>query len=71
LGHVIHFAMRSVLLGAVVAALAAAPIFLFTRKGSAARAWMLATPNRVTMVGIGVLAALWTCLAPYNRATGA
>lgn len=42
-------------------------IFLFTKKGSRARAWVTATPNRIASVGIVILILLWAGVLIHNE----
>ena len=46
-------------------------VFIFTRKGSKLRNWVLATPNRTGSVGVGALLLIWICIVTYNRFFGA
>jgi len=55
--------------GIIIGAVGFGAIFLFTRRGSRARAWVTATPNRVAGTGIAILILLWIGVATYNEAT--
>ena len=55
--------------GIIIGAVGFGAIFLFTRRGSRARAWLTATPNRIAGTGIAILILLWIGVATYNEAT--
>lgn len=55
--------------GIIIGAAGFGAIFLFTRRGGRARAWVTATPNRIAGTGIVILILLWTGVATYNEAT--
>ena len=55
--------------GIIIGAVGFGAIFLFTRRGSQARAWLTATPNRIAGTGIAILILLWIGVATYNEAT--
>jgi len=55
--------------GVIIGAAGFGAIFLFTRRGSRARAWVTATPNRIAGTGIAFLILLWIGVATYNEAT--
>jgi heme/copper-type cytochrome/quinol oxidase subunit 2 len=55
--------------GIIICAAGFGAIFLFTRRGGRARAWVTATPNRITGTGIAILILLWIGVATYNEAT--
>jgi hypothetical protein len=54
--------------GIIIGAAGFGAIFLFTRRGGRARAWMTATPNRIAGTGIVILILLWIGVATYNEA---
>lgn len=55
--------------GLIIVAAGFAAIYLFTRPGGRARAWITATPNRIAGLGIAILVLLWAGVAVYNEAT--
>lgn len=55
--------------GVIIGAVGFGAIFLFTRRGGKARAWVTATPNRIAGTGIAILILLWVGVATYNEAT--
>jgi hypothetical protein len=55
--------------GIIIGAVGFGAILLFTRRGSRARAWVTATPNRIAGTGIAILILLWIGVATYNEAT--
>jgi multisubunit Na+/H+ antiporter MnhB subunit len=56
--------------GLLVLVVALSFVFLFTKKNSRARNWLLATPNRIGWVGVGLLALIWTAIVIFNRTIG-
>jgi hypothetical protein len=55
--------------GILIGAAGFSAVFLFTRRGGKARAWVTATPNRIAGTGIVILILLWIGVATYNEAT--
>jgi len=55
--------------GLIIVAIGFAAIYLFTRPGGRARAWITATPNRIAGLGIAILVLLWAGVVVYNEAT--
>lgn len=55
--------------GIIIGAVGFGAIFLFTRRGSRARAWVTGTPNRIAGTGIVILILLWIGVATYNETT--
>jgi hypothetical protein len=55
--------------GIIIGTVGFGAVFLFTRRGSRARAWVTATPNRIAGTGIVILVLLWVGVATYNEAT--
>lgn len=55
--------------GLIIALVGYSSVYLFTRRGSRARTWITATPNRIAGVGIAILVFLWACVAIYNEST--
>ena len=53
--------------GLIIAAIGISAVYLFTRKGGRARAWITATPNRIAGVGIAILVLLWAGVLTYNE----
>ncbi|MFC5479704.1 hypothetical protein [Massilia suwonensis] len=53
--------------GLIIIAVAFGAIYLFTRSGSRARAWITATPNRIAGLGIAILILLWVGVLTYNE----
>lgn len=55
--------------GLIIVAIGFGAIYLFTKPGGRARAWITATPNRIAGLGIAILILVWTAVAVYNEAT--
>ncbi|MFT3670421.1 MAG: hypothetical protein QM795_18035 [Pseudoxanthomonas sp.] len=63
----VEFLIRHVVLVVLLVAAGAGAALLLTSRKSLVRTWLFASPDRITMVGIGVLVVLWTGVAVFNR----
>ncbi|GAB3361737.1 hypothetical protein GCM10027430_35740 [Lysobacter tyrosinilyticus] len=65
-----HFLVRWIVIAVVTGVLGYGAIFLFTRKESRARSWLLAAPNRIATVGLVGALLVWVAIATFNRMAG-
>lgn len=55
--------------GLIIATIGVGAVCLCTKRGSRARIWITATPNRIAGLGMLIAAFLWTGVAIYNEST--
>lgn len=63
----VDFLLRHAMFWIVVGAVGFGVALLLTSRRSLVRSWLLATPDRIAMIGFGTIVLLWLGVVVFNR----